>query len=141
MENERMEDNKKRLKREYKQNPPPMGVFAIRNMVNDKVFVGVSQDLSGIINRHKFQLKMGKHQNVRLQTEWNEFGEDKFAFEILEQVEQRDVPHSDYRGELALLEELWLEKLQPFDDRGYNEPKISREERLRRMAAKRTGDG
>lgn len=135
-----MEANKKRLKREYKQNPPPMGVFAIRNMVNDKVFVGVSQDLAGIINRHKFQLKMGNHRSVRLQAEWNEFGGDNFAFEILEQLDGRDVPHSDYREELALLEELWLEKLQPFGDRGYNEPKLSREEMLRRMAAKRSGE-
>jgi hypothetical protein len=140
VENEEMEDNKKRLKREYKLNPPPMGVFVIRNMINDKVFVGVSRDLPGIINRHRFQLKMGNHRNARLQADWKEFGDESFAFEILEQLNPSDVPHFDYREELALLEKLWLAKLQPFGDRGYNEPILSREERLRRMAAKRNGE-
>jgi hypothetical protein len=31
------------------------------------------------------------------------------------------------------MEKLWLEQLQPFGDRGYNEPKLSRPERLRRI--------
>ena len=34
----------------------------------------------------------------------------------------------------------WLEKLQPFGDRGYNEPKLSRDEKLRRIAAKRLSE-
>jgi len=45
-------------------------------------------------------------------------------------------PQADHRKELAFLEDLWLERLQPYGERGYNEPKISREERLRRIAAK-----
>jgi hypothetical protein len=28
-----------------------------------------------------------------------------------------------YRVEVATLLELWLEKLQPYDDKGYNRPK------------------
>ncbi|HEV7843177.1 MAG TPA: GIY-YIG nuclease family protein [Pyrinomonadaceae bacterium] len=132
-----MEKDKKRLKQEYRQTPRPMGVFLIRNNVNDKVFVGVSLDLPGIINRHRFQLTMGKHPNKRLQADWNEFGSESFAFEIFDQLSPRAEPEFDYRGELSYLEELWLEKLQPYDERGYNEPKLSREEKLRRMAAKR----
>jgi len=130
--------DKKRLKQEYKQNPRPMGVFLIRNMVNKKVFVGVSLDLPGIINRHKFQLTMGNHPNTRLQAEWNEFGSESFAFEILDQLNPQDDPHFDYREDLAFLEDLWLEKLQPYDDLGYNERKLSREEKLRRIAANRS---
>lgn len=135
-----MEEKKRRLKQEYRQNPPPMGVFAIRNMVNDKVFVGVGQDLNGIINRHRFQLASGIHQNIRLQNEWNEFGSHNFAFEILEQLNHSGVPHVEGLDELELLEKLWLERLRPFGERGYNEPKLSREEMLRRIAAKRSGD-
>jgi hypothetical protein len=130
--------DKKRLKQEYKQNPRPMGVFLIRNMVNEKVFVGVSLDLAGIINRHKFQLTMGGHPNTRLQGEWNEYGSESFAFEILDQLNPQDKPDVDYREDLAFLEDLWLEKLQPYDERGYNERKLGREERLRRIAAKRS---
>jgi hypothetical protein len=133
-----MEQNKKSLKQEYRQNPRPGGVFLIRNMVNDKVFLGVGLDIEGIINRFKFQLKMGKHTNVRLQNEWNEFGGESFAFEILDQLNAKDAPSANYREDLTSLEDLWLEKLQPYDERGYNERKLSREEKLRRIAAKRT---
>ena len=135
-----MEKSKKQLKQEYKQNPRPMGVFLIRNMVNDKVFVGVGLDLSGIINSHKFQLAAGVHRNRRLQNDWNEFGGESFSFEIYDQLTPREDPQFDYREELVFLENLWLEKLEPYDERGYNERKLSREERLRRIAANRSRD-
>jgi len=109
---------KKELKREYKLNHPPMGVYQIRNIVNDKVLIGAALDLPGILNRHKFQLKMGNHANAALQVEWNEFGAERFAFEILDEITPKE--GRDYREELAFLEELWLEKLQPYGERGYN---------------------
>ena len=132
-----MEQDKKRLKQEYRQTHRPMGVFLIRNMVNDKVFVGTGLNLSGIINRHRFELTLGNHRNRQLQAEWDEFGSESFAFELLDQLHPREDPLFDYRADLAFMEEMWLEKLQPFGERGYNEPKPSREERLRRMAANR----
>lgn len=133
-----METEKKRLKKEYRQARREMGVFVIRNMLNDRIFVGVGADLAGIINRHKFELKMGSHRNKRLQDEWNEFGGSNFAFEILDQLHPGEDPQADYRKELAFLEELWVEKLQPFGERGYNKRKLSREEMLRRIASKRS---
>ncbi len=132
-----MDQNKKRLKEKYKQNPGPMGVFLIRNTVNDKVLVGVGVNLAGIINRHKFELTHGVHRNARLQAEWNEFGGNSFAFEIVDQLPSRKDPDFNYREELAFLETLWLQKLQPFGDRGYNKRKLSKEEMLRRIAAER----
>ena len=135
-----MDKSKKQLKQEYKQNHRPMGVFLIRNLVNDRVFVGVSLDLPGIINRHKFQLTMGKHPNARLQTDWNEHGSEKFSFEIFDELSPREDAQFNYREELEFLENLWLEKLQPYDERGYNERKLSREERLRRIAANRSSE-
>lgn len=133
-----MKEKNKRLKKEYQLKPRPMGVFLIRNMVNDKVFVAAGLDLSGIINSHKYQLKMGVHRNRRLQSDWNEFGGESFAFEILDQLEPREDTDDDGRNDLAFLEELWLEKLQPFGSRGYNKPKLTREEKLQRIAAKRS---
>ena len=103
-----------------------MGVFSIRNMVNDKVFVGFGLDLPGIINSHKFQLKMGVHRNKGLQSDWNEYGEEKFAFEILDQLEPPADSSDNGRKDLLFLEELWLEKLMPFGARGYNKQKSDR---------------
>jgi hypothetical protein len=124
---------KKQLKKNYQQSPRPMGVFLIRNSLCDKVFLDSGLDLHGTINRHKFQLKNGIHPNKSLQADWNQFGSNSFAFEIVDQLTPREGVEFDYRKELSFLEELWLEKLHPFGDRGYNAPKLSKAERLRRI--------
>jgi len=129
--------DKRQLKREYQQTPRPMGIFLIRNNRNDKVFVGSALNLPGIINRHRFALERGLHANKRLQADWNEAGSDNFAFEIVDELSASVQGERGYRKELTALEDLWLERLQPYGERGYNEPKISREERIRRIAAKR----
>jgi hypothetical protein len=58
--------NKKDLKREYLENPPSMGIFQVRNLTNEKVFVGATLNLEGIFNRIEFQLKLGGHPNKQL---------------------------------------------------------------------------
>ncbi|MDQ3803127.1 MAG: GIY-YIG nuclease family protein [Acidobacteriota bacterium] len=134
-----MKEDQKRLKKEYQRGARQAGVFQIRNAANGKVFVAAALDLSGVMNRHRFELASGGHVNRRLQAEWDEFGGDGFAFEILDQLVPRE--GSDPRAELAFLEELWLEQLKPFGDRGYNEPRAGKEEKLRRIAARRLADG
>lgn len=131
--------DKKDLKREYLETARPMGVFQIRSLKNEKVFVGSSLNLDGILNRHKFALAAGSHQSKALQADWNEFGAENFAFEILEELEPR--AGLDDKRELAFLENLWLEKLEPYGEKGYNERKLTRDERLRLIAANRkTGE-
>ncbi len=130
-------DKKKELKNEYKSNHRPMGIFQIRNIANDKVFIGSSTDIPGILNRHQFALKAGVHTNKRLQAEWNEFGEDKFIFEVLDEIQPVDSPEYDARKDLVFFEDLWLERLEPYGERGYNEKKKSKEERLRMISANR----
>ena len=130
-------NRKKELKREYQQGHRPLGVFQIRCLTNEKVFVGSSLNLPGIHNRHKTQLRHGMHQNKALQADWNAFGETSFAFEILDELTPRPDPAYDYREDLTVLEDVWLEQLQPYGERGYNEPKKDREARLRMIAANR----
>jgi hypothetical protein len=128
---------KKELKRNYLRARRPMGVFLIRNLTNEKVFLAVGVDLQGLLNRHKFELKAGSHKNRELQSDWNDLGADRFAFEILDQMEPRD-DATESRKDLASLKQLWLEKLRPYGERGYNEPEITRAERLRQIAARRS---
>jgi hypothetical protein len=135
-----MDPDKKQLKRNYQQTPRALGVFLIRNNLTDKVFVAAGLDLHGLINRHKFQLTNGSHANKQLQSDWNEFGVRNFAFEIVDELSPRAGAEVDYRAEVAFLEELWLERLKPFDERGYNLPKLSREEKLRRITTKRRNE-
>jgi hypothetical protein len=77
-----MKDHRKKLKHSYKESPRPMGVFQIRNLVYEKVFVASGLDLPGIMNRHRFQLTSGIHQNLSLQADWKQLGGYNFAFEI-----------------------------------------------------------
>ena len=65
-------------------------------------------------------LTMGSHRNPELQKDWNTFGPDKFVFEILEIVKVKDDPNFNLEDELTLIEQIWIEKLQPFGERGYN---------------------
>jgi len=108
------------IKREYKERPKAAGVFQVKNTANGKILLGSSLNLHGPLNAHRFMLTIGSHRNKILQKEWNEFGEDKFVFEILETVKVKDDPDFDIKDELTLLEQIWLEKLQPFGERGYN---------------------
>ena len=124
--------DKKALKQNYLQTPRPTGIFVIRNLANGKIFVGKSENLDGIFNRIQFQLKANCHTQKDLQSDWNEFGEENFEFEILEELELRE--GLDVKKELEFLEDLWLEKLLPFVEKGYNEPKKTREQRLQMIA-------
>ncbi len=112
--------SRKELNREYKERIKPAGVFQVKNTANGKVLLGSSLNLEGPLNSHRFTLKIGSHRNKALQQEWNEYGEDKFIFEILETVKVRDDPNFNLSDELTLLEMIWLEKIQPFGERGYN---------------------
>ena len=129
--------DKQTAKLNYKLSHRPMGVFQIRNTVNDKAFVDSSTNVPGKINRHRFALNMGSHANKSLQADWIELGEKAFEFETLEPVEPRDDSNYDYVSDITTLEDLWLEKLEPYGDAGYNEKKKTREERLRMIAANR----
>jgi len=129
--------NKKQLKKDYQLAKRPFGVFLIRNATNGKIFVGSGLDIQGIMNRHRFALAAGGHNCKDLQKDWNELGADKFEFEVADQMESLDTPGFDARRELNFMEEMWLEKLQPYGERGYNEKKLTREERLQRIAANR----
>jgi len=112
--------SKKELKQEYSLKQFRIGVFQIRNIVNGKIFVGSSVNLEAIWNRHKSELKLGGHRNELLQKEWKEFGEDNFKYEILSEIDEKPGENIDYAKEARKLEEMFIEELKPFGDRGYN---------------------
>jgi len=128
--------DKRAAKFEYKSSHRPMGVFQIRNKANDKVFIDSSNNIPGKVNRHRFALNAGQHVSKTLQADWNLFGESAFEFVTIEPLEPRDDPNYNYRSDLETLEALWLEKLEPYE-KGYNERKLTREGRLRMIAANR----
>jgi group I intron endonuclease len=112
--------SRKELNREYLERPKPAGVFQVKNNANGKVLLGSNLNLEGALNGHRFTLKIGSHRNKPLQEDWNTYGEENFLFEILEVVQVKDDPNFNLSDELTLLEMIWLEKLEPVGERGYN---------------------
>ena len=117
--------SKKELQEEYRQKTFPMGVFQIRNVVNGKIFVESSVNLDAIWNRHRAQLGFGSHPSKALQQDWAAFGEENFRYEILSEIKPVEGDGLDYGKEVKVLERMYLDELQPFEERGYNQrPKL-----------------
>jgi hypothetical protein len=112
--------SKKDIRREYKERKKTAGVFQVKNIKTGKVLLGSSLNLEGPLNRHKFSLETGSHPNRELQKDWNEYGPDAFVFEVLEVVKEKDDPDFNLGEELELLEQIWVEKLDPLGENGYN---------------------
>jgi group I intron endonuclease len=115
------------IRRAYKETPRQAGIFQVKNLKNGKVLLGSSTNLHGPLGKHRFMLSIGRHDNLALQNDWNQFGSDAFVFEILEVAKPKDDPTFSMEDELTLLEQIWLEKLQPFAERGYNQGPIRRD--------------
>ena len=100
-------DNRKRQYQEFKQkhgtNPSKKqrqlmkaGVYKITCLVNNMVYVGGSTHVKQRWYGHKSMLRHNKHTNPILQDDWNEFGEDSFVFEVIEEM-LPDTPKSIVR--------------------------------------------
>ena len=109
----------KEMKEAYKLYKSKKGVYQIRNMLNGKIFVGSSTDLKAIWNRNKVQLNFGNHPNEELQKDWKELGEEAFEYEILSEIKEEE-KEINFKKEVKALEELYIEELQPFKEKGYN---------------------
>ncbi|MGZ8883253.1 MAG: GIY-YIG nuclease family protein, partial [Nitrososphaeraceae archaeon] len=94
-------------------------VYQIKNTKNQKIFVASTVNLK-TMNGKRMMLDGGVHKNKKLQEEWNKFGEEAFVLEVLEVLKEKEEGYFDKKVELKELEKKWLEKLQPYDDRGYN---------------------
>jgi hypothetical protein len=97
-----------------------MGIYRVRNIRDGRSLVGRSVDLPARLNRERAQLRLGAHRNAALQHDWNVLGPDAFAFEVLDTLTTpEDKPDYDPTDDLRVLEALWLERLEPFGERGY----------------------
>lgn len=65
----------------------PSGIYQILNKVNGKRYVGSSINLEARWGAHLRSLRRGQHCNPHLQCAFDKYGEECFAFEVLEHVE------------------------------------------------------
>ena len=110
---------RKEMKAAYLEQGPPMGVYLIKNIRNNRCLIGASRNLTGSLNSHRFQLKYGSHRNADLQADWRRYGQEAFTFEVLDEINPSDNGDSDIADDLAALAMLWREKLKISDDNSY----------------------
>lgn len=60
------------------------GVYAIRNNINGKLYIGSSLNLRKRRNDHFHLLRINKHFNSHLQSSWDKYGAISFEFIVLE---------------------------------------------------------
>ena len=68
-----------------------IGIYAIKNKVNNKVYIGSSVDILRRFRKHKTELTTGKHSNIHLQRAFKTFGKDIFEFILLEECEKEQL--------------------------------------------------
>ena len=102
-------DKKHRCLGKYKK----CGVYKITNSSNQKIYIGSSKNILQRWRNHIRELKLNNHSNIFLQSDWNEYGDEYFIFEILKECSE------DERYDI---EQNYLDKLLPFyrNDNGYN---------------------
>ncbi len=94
------------------------GVYEIRNIKNDWVYIGSSNNIHSRWDQHRSGLEKGEHHSTTLQRAWNKYGSDSFEFEILEICSLAD----QFKAEQE-----WLDDVKPWaaEHKGYNEVKIA----------------
>jgi group I intron endonuclease len=61
------------------------GIYALKNIVNNKMYIGQSTDIDARKYHHYYDLKHHKHHSCKLQQDYDLYGENNFEFLILEE--------------------------------------------------------
>ena len=115
--------DKKEIREQYKRTPTAMGIYQVKNLASGKIYLGRALDLKGTLNSETFQLKNRMHMTRELQKDFDDLGEGKFAFEVQDRLQPADNPDHEHGQELKEREAIWLDKLQPYGERGYHQRK------------------
>ena len=103
--------DKKQIKKDYKLQKQPAGIFAVHNLADNKMFIGTSKDLPAVLRRFNFTLKMGSFPFDGLIEDYKKLGKDNFEIKVLDEIEIKEETEYEIDRELKTLEEMWVEKL------------------------------
>lgn len=108
------------LKRTYVESKRPAGIYQIRNKINGKIYIGASVDIPSRINRHKAEFEFNSGNIPALLADGRKYGSENFEYEVLETLDDDYETTTALMDDLKLLEQMWLDKCEPYDDKGYN---------------------
>lgn len=84
-------DRRRELVKNYKERKVARGIFAVRCLANGEVWLGVGRSLDNMQNGIWFTLRLGTHPSKTLQAAWNAHGEESFVYEVVEEVDAKDM--------------------------------------------------
>lgn len=67
-----------------------MGVYAVRNLADDGVYIGAAADIGARWDRHRAALERSCHPNDALQCAWLRLGAQAFELSVLERVSRSE---------------------------------------------------
>lgn len=108
------------IKRAYKEQKPQIGIYKIENKKTGKIFIGGSLNIQARFNRHRMELSTGSEEIRELLDDYKKYGEENFAFSIVDLIKQDDTEPRNYKNELKDLLQMYLEELKPYGEKGYN---------------------
>jgi group I intron endonuclease len=62
------------------------GIYEIKNKINNKVYIGQSNNIEWRWQQHGYLLNNYKSDSIHLQHAWDKYGSENFEFSILEEV-------------------------------------------------------
>lgn len=68
-----------------------IGIYIIKNTVNNKFYIGSSVDIKKRFRTHLFSLKKNNHHSKYLQNAFNKHGKNSFIFEIIEECKKENL--------------------------------------------------
>lgn len=100
-----------------------IGIYAIRNIINGKRYVGSTGKLNERWGQHRADLNKGTHFNSYLQNAWKKYSASAFVYDIVERCSTKEG--------LLEREEYWIKELKSHCSQyGYNFCKKPRASRL-----------
>lgn len=85
-----------------------IGIYCIKNLINEKRYIGQSGNILKRWNSHISDLKNGSHRNRLLQSDFDKVGIEGFSFTVLEELEDRI--------NINEREQYWINKLKTFEE-------------------------
>lgn len=113
-----MDDKSRRreLLDSYKRTPPEAGVYRIVNRVSGRGLLGSSPNLPSVRNKVDFARSTGLDGALdrRLREDFRRLGPDTFSVEVIDLLEVTpEMTEAQIRDDLAALEQLWRERMDP----------------------------
>jgi group I intron endonuclease len=68
-----------------------MAIYMIKNILNNKIYIGSAKNFERRCYEHKHTLKKGLHHSIHLQNAGIKYGENNFIFEAIEKIEDEKI--------------------------------------------------